>query len=82
MLGNRCVHFTECVYDFFIKCAMKQLLSDEKMEQGSKCMRGCIFNKPGSPSLSLSSNVTCIFFFLCKFHLYVPKETNCISGVP
>jgi len=81
MLGNRCVHFTECVYDFFIKCAMKQLLSDEKMEQGSKCMRGCIFNKPGSPSLSLSSNVTCIFF-LCKFHLYVPKETNCISGVP
>lgn len=80
MLGNRCVHFTECVYDFFIKCAMKQLLSDEKMEQGSKCTIGCIFNKPGSPSLSLSSNVTCIF--LCKFHLYVPKEMNCVSGVP
>lgn len=47
---------------------MKQLLSDEKMEQGSKCTIGCIFNKPGSPSLSLSSNVTCIFFcvsFIC-----------------
>lgn len=59
---------------------MKRLLSGEKMEQGSKCVIGCIFNKPGSPSLSLSSNVTCIF--LCKSCLYVLKEVNSVSGVP